>query len=140
MRSHTKFYPDRFSRFDVYWIQTNTQINRQAKFIYRYKVYTIRLQKYWAEEIDLSHMKIFHGTIHPKKFLFTGEENLLSSRKLIIIQKSLFCSLPCKTNCSFQKIKFDVTYHYVRRVIFTLRSLLFPSPCRKISLTLQSSL
>jgi len=26
-----KFGPDRFSRFDVYWIQTN----RQAKFIYR---------------------------------------------------------------------------------------------------------
>ena len=30
--SHKKFGPDRFSRFDVYWIQTN----RQAKFIYRY--------------------------------------------------------------------------------------------------------
>jgi len=25
MRSHTKFGPDRFSRFDVYWIQTNKQ-------------------------------------------------------------------------------------------------------------------
>ena len=31
MMSHKKFGPDRFSRFDVYWIQTN----RQAKFIYR---------------------------------------------------------------------------------------------------------
>ena len=30
---HKKFGPDRFSRFDVYWIQTN----RQAKFIYRSK-------------------------------------------------------------------------------------------------------
>ena len=42
-----KFGPDRFSRFDVYWIQTNKQtpkqtnkhpnrqIPRQAKFIYR---------------------------------------------------------------------------------------------------------
>ena len=29
VRSHIKFGPDRFSRFDVYWIQTN----RQAKFI-----------------------------------------------------------------------------------------------------------
>ena len=29
--SHTKCGPDRFSRFDVYWIQTN----RQAKCIYR---------------------------------------------------------------------------------------------------------
>ena len=29
--SHKKFGPDRFIRFDVYWIQTD----RQAKFIYR---------------------------------------------------------------------------------------------------------
>ena len=38
--SHKKFGPDRFSRFDVYWIQTNRQTdrqtNRQAKFIYIY--------------------------------------------------------------------------------------------------------
>ena len=38
VRSHTKFGPDWFSRFDVYWIQTNIQTNkqtdRQAKFIY----------------------------------------------------------------------------------------------------------
>ena len=33
--SHTKFAPDRFSRFDVYWIQTNKQADRQAKFLYR---------------------------------------------------------------------------------------------------------
>ena len=37
--SHKKFGPDRFSRFDVYWIQTNKQTDkqtdRQAKFIYR---------------------------------------------------------------------------------------------------------
>ena len=29
--SHKNFGPDRLSRFDVYWTQTN----RQAKFIYR---------------------------------------------------------------------------------------------------------
>ena len=42
--SHKKFEPDRFSRFDVYWIQTDRQTNRQtdkqtnrqAKFIYRF--------------------------------------------------------------------------------------------------------
>ena len=28
MRFHTKFGPDRFSRFDVYWIQSNKQTNR----------------------------------------------------------------------------------------------------------------
>ena len=37
--SHKKFGPDRVSRFDVYWMQTNKQTNRhpdrQAKFIYR---------------------------------------------------------------------------------------------------------
>ena len=41
--SHKKFGPDRFSRFDVYWIQTNKQTNRQtdrqAKFIYRYSYF-----------------------------------------------------------------------------------------------------
>ena len=30
--SHKKFGPDRFSRFDVYWIQINRQTDRQAKF------------------------------------------------------------------------------------------------------------
>ena len=37
--SHKKIGPDLFSRFDVYWIQTNKQTNRQtdrqAEFIYR---------------------------------------------------------------------------------------------------------
>jgi len=28
--SHKKFGPDRFNRFDVYWIQTNKQTNRQT--------------------------------------------------------------------------------------------------------------
>jgi len=27
VKSHTKFGPDRFKRFDVYWIQTNKQTN-----------------------------------------------------------------------------------------------------------------
>ena len=40
--SHKKFGPDRFSRFDAYWLQTNKQTdrqtNRQAKFIYRYRL------------------------------------------------------------------------------------------------------
>ena len=34
VRSHKKFGPDWFSRFDVYWIQTNRQTDRQAKFIW----------------------------------------------------------------------------------------------------------
>jgi len=32
---HKKFGPDRFSRFDVYWIQTNRQTPRQTSQIYR---------------------------------------------------------------------------------------------------------
>ena len=28
--SHKKFGPDRFSRFDVYWIQTNRQKDKQT--------------------------------------------------------------------------------------------------------------
>ena len=35
--SHKKFGPDRFSRFGVYWIQTNKHHDRQAKFIYRWR-------------------------------------------------------------------------------------------------------
>ena len=34
VRSHTKFGPDRFSRFDVYWTQTDGHPNRQVKYIY----------------------------------------------------------------------------------------------------------
>ena len=28
---HKKFGPDRFSRFDIYWIQTNKQTNKRNK-------------------------------------------------------------------------------------------------------------
>ena len=35
MRSHKKNGPDRFSRFDVYWIQIKKQTDRQAKNIFR---------------------------------------------------------------------------------------------------------
>ena len=49
--SNKKFGPDRFSRFDVYWIQTD----RQAKFIYRRIFncqkdlkYYLRFYTFWA--------------------------------------------------------------------------------------------
>ena len=29
-RSHTKFWPDRFSLFDVYWMHTNILTNKQT--------------------------------------------------------------------------------------------------------------
>ena len=34
-RSHKKFGPERFSRFDIYWIKTNKKADRQANYIYR---------------------------------------------------------------------------------------------------------
>ena len=34
--SHKKFGPDRFSRFDVYWIQTNRQTDKPNLYIDRY--------------------------------------------------------------------------------------------------------
>ena len=47
--SHKKFGPDRFSRFDVYRIQTdrhtNKHHNRQAKFIYRLKTFKTHFLK-----------------------------------------------------------------------------------------------
>ena len=53
--SHKKFGPDRFSRFDVYWIQTNRQTNRQtdrqAKFIYRWLEWAleyVNMSEVWA--------------------------------------------------------------------------------------------
>ena len=41
--SHKKSGPDRLSRFDVYWIQTN----RQDKFIYRLQYYNITILQYY---------------------------------------------------------------------------------------------
>ena len=47
--SHKKFGPDRFSRFDVYWIQTNRQTDRRTDkpnlYIYIYIYSTLILTK-----------------------------------------------------------------------------------------------
>ena len=42
--SHKKFGPDRFSRFDVYWIQTDRKTDRQAKFMYRLRLLSFHFQ------------------------------------------------------------------------------------------------
>ena len=48
--AHKKFGLDRFSRFDVYWTQTNKQTpkqtDRQAKFIYSYGSLTLPPQRF----------------------------------------------------------------------------------------------
>ena len=40
-----KFGPDRFSRFDAYWIQKNKQTDRQAKFINRFNFQNTEIVK-----------------------------------------------------------------------------------------------
>ena len=65
--SHKKFGPDRFSRFDVYWIltnkqtnkqtdrQTNKQTDRQAKFIYR----SVIFQNIWKGDGNSDRYNIY---------------------------------------------------------------------------------
>ena len=36
VRSHTKFRPDRFSRFDVFWIRTDKHTPKQTRKLYIY--------------------------------------------------------------------------------------------------------
>ena len=67
--SHKKFRPDRFSRFDVYWIQTNRQTNkqtdRQAKFICR-----------WILQIEPRHdlNKFLHIYVHLSDLILFEEK------------------------------------------------------------------
>ena len=50
--SHKKFGPDRFSRFDVYWIQTNRQTDKPNLYIDEIsKVYEIGLDRYTDKKI-----------------------------------------------------------------------------------------
>ena len=42
VRSHPKFGTDWFSRFDVHWIQTDKQRDRQAKYIDRCIKFTLK--------------------------------------------------------------------------------------------------
>ena len=59
--SHKKIGPDRFSPFDVYWIQTNKQTDkqteRQAKFIYR-RIHVISM--FLTLKIDLFKLWLFY--------------------------------------------------------------------------------
>ena len=76
MRSHKKFGPDQFSRFDVYWIQTNKQTNRhpdKPNYIDStdgYESICINFIRYNAmvitpESVDGSVPRnIFKGTVH----------------------------------------------------------------------------
>ena len=52
---HKKFGADRFSRFDVYWIQTNKQTNRQTDKPNLY--IDLKRAKYVNYLLDLQEMK-----------------------------------------------------------------------------------
>ena len=43
--AHTKVRPDRFGRFDLYWLQTDRQTEMQSIFIDNYVVPWIKLNK-----------------------------------------------------------------------------------------------
>ena len=63
--SHTKFGPDRFSRFDVYWIQidrqTNKQTDKQAKFIYGYRMkFNPKVQQKEKKTIQIEMRKLIY--------------------------------------------------------------------------------
>ncbi len=57
MRSHTKFGPNRFSRFNVYWIQPDRQTDKQTSKVFIEIV------------LFLSFRQIFPGTLSRKKKL-----------------------------------------------------------------------
>ena len=58
-RSPNKFGPNRFSRFDVYWIQTDRQPDRQAKYLCRLYVEDTRMK------IRLTVCELNAGNIKP---------------------------------------------------------------------------
>ena len=75
--SHKKI--DRFSRFDVYWIptnkQTDKQANRQAKFIYRFRVLKVVMFFYYKKRTLFPFSILFVFYLIKKK-LFQNEENV----------------------------------------------------------------
>ena len=81
---HKKFGPDRFSRFDVYWIQTNKQTpkhpNRQtSQIIYRYfmislfiiyaEIFFSQTIQFHVRKMKISHSPLIkHGFCHKLRF------------------------------------------------------------------------
>jgi hypothetical protein len=75
--SHKKI--DRFSRFDVYWIptnkQTDKQANRQAKFIYRFRVLKV-VMFFLLQKKNAVSIFYFVCILSYQKKLFQNEENI----------------------------------------------------------------
>ena len=59
---HKKFGPDRFSRFDVYWIQTDRQTDRQAKSVYKFSLSVFLFVSNKGQNGGTDQAQIFGGT------------------------------------------------------------------------------
>ena len=64
VRSEKKFGPDRFGRFDVYWIQTNKHPDRHAKYTFRFYIYLFSLLKRLNTYFQLTLIKQFVTKLH----------------------------------------------------------------------------
>ena len=58
--SYTKFGPDRFSRFDVYWIQTNKQTDTQTN---KLNLYIDFFSLIFHFLFPLAHFKLYTGEV-----------------------------------------------------------------------------
>ena len=56
--SHKKFGPDRFSRFDVYWIQTNKQTDRQTDKPNFNNILCYNIKKYFSQHPHFADLKL----------------------------------------------------------------------------------
>ena len=85
-RSHKKFGPDRFSRFDVYWLQTNKQTPRHPKSIH----------------IDVNRWCIFiSNLVRPARYDRTGTVCYIWSECLKLPTKAFCFNYPFKDwNCT----------------------------------------
>jgi len=66
--SHKNFRPDRFSRFDVYWIQTNRQTNKQTNR------QTDKPNLYVDEFYKLNQYKFLHIYVHLSDLILFEEK------------------------------------------------------------------
>ena len=96
--SHKKFGPDRFSRFDVYWIQTDRQTDKPNLYIDKKRLpvsslVLLSIESLWNTNICSIPMEIIFAHAHWfMVFCYTLREwNITSTNKkfkfLLLIQK-----------------------------------------------------
>ena len=95
MRSQNKFEPDRCSRFDVYWTQTNRQTLRQV-----YQIFVKHSDRFWisikmrgiplppCRQLQIPQISLIHG--------FNGLRFCQIMLKVVI---NLYINLACLSAC-----------------------------------------